>query len=386
MHVVMVCPAAGGSGSVANVALHHARELSREFQVTLMSDSFPEAREDGFSSLKPVLIEPVRFGWLRRFAHVPNEVAFAFAVRSAIAKVHRRQPVSIVICHGHSVATLAARALRDKLQIPYGLVTHGDIFDRPRGTYDPRLTWFYQRMTPVAYRDADLVIALSPHMAAMAIKGGANKKKVELIPNGIDPAEIGLDSPLLKSRCRVTEYLELLYVGRLSTEKGVDILIEAAAVLKARGMPFRLRIAGTGVSALCLQSLVSKLQLGDVIEFIGPIPRTGLGELYQSADVVCVPSRSEPFGLVILEAMAAGTAVLGTNVGGIPYIVNDGVTGVLCAPNNPVAMADALGRLVSEVGAIQRLGTAGHQHVMREFTWEHVGRLLSSALLAATGP
>jgi glycosyltransferase involved in cell wall biosynthesis len=377
-HIVIVCPGLGGGGSVANVALHQARELAKRFCVTLVSDSFPPGVSQTLGQLP---LKPLRFGLLRRFAHVPNEIAFTWAARLAVAHLHIRQSVDAVICHSHSVATIAARSLKKKHGIPYALVTHGEITDVPKGTYDPRQTWFYRRVAPPAYRDADLVVALSPYMASLAIRGGANPERVALIPNGIDPSDIGLDDnepalPRVASDC-----LELLYVGRLSIEKGVDVLIEAAALLRVRGVKFHLRIVGVGLETQHLRLKAASLQLDDVVEFIGPMPRKQLGAFYRSADVMCVPSRGDPLPTVVLEAMAAGVAVVGSDTGGIPFMINHGTTGLVSPVADPVALADALERFSDEEGLASRMGEAGRQRVIWEFNWQRVGELLVNALM-----
>ncbi|WP_295389188.1 glycosyltransferase family 4 protein [uncultured Thiodictyon sp.] len=381
MHVVIICPSFGGVGAVSNVALHHAIELAKRFQVTVLSDSFPA---DEIAGVACVALRPARFGMLRRFAHVPNEIAFALTARAAVARLHQRDPVGFVIGHGHLVvATVAARRLLPALGIRVALVTHGDIFDRPAGTYDPRLTWLYRTVTRPAYRGADLVVALSPHMAGRAIAGGAVRERVVCIPNGIDPQDIGGGGVRRAPTAAVSDCLELLYVGRLSVEKGVSTLIAAAAILRARGLSIRLRVVGAGPTADVLRAQVSQLQLNDVVQFIGGVPRLALGEIYQSADIVCVPSVSDPLPTVVLEAMAAGVAVVGSDVGGIPFMVEDGVTGLIFKANDPVAQADALQRFAGDAGLARQMGEAGQRRVALQFNWPAIGQLLARALDAS---
>ncbi len=258
-HIAIVCPACGGEGAVANVALHHALELAKHFKVTLLSDSFPDAGVKGVVFLE---MKTASFSWLRRFGHVPREYAFAREVSRKLKQLHRANPVDIVMCHGHAVAAITAGALKHKEGIPYALVTHGDIFDRPKGTYDPRLTWFYKKVTPRAYKNADLIIALSPHMKDLAISGGAKPKRVIVIPNGINPEEIGLVNEQSHPQISINEIrFELLYLGRLSVEKGVDILIEACGLLKKESIDFRLRIGGNGPEKERLEEQIKILGL-----------------------------------------------------------------------------------------------------------------------------
>ena len=150
------------------------------------------------------------------------------------------------------------------LGVPYGLVTHGDIFDRPRGTYDPRLTWFYKRVTPTAYSKANLIVALSPYMHALAQKRGAAKNSIRVIPNGIDPSELGLSVSFTPSPpLGIGSPLRVLFVGRLSIEKGVDTLLQACDRLVQRNIPFQLRLVGDGPLRSQLQAMVNSLGLND---------------------------------------------------------------------------------------------------------------------------
>jgi glycosyltransferase involved in cell wall biosynthesis len=375
-HLAVVCPGLGAGGAVASVALRQARELARRFEITLLSDDFPEPEMAGFGRKR---LKPLRFGSLRRFAHVPNEIAFDLAARTALQKLHRESPIDLVICHGHAVAAIAARPLRRALRIPYALVTHGDIWDRPAGTYDRRLTWLYERVTSPAYRSADLVIAVSPHIAALALKRGAKAATTVVIPNGIDPAEIGLDANGTSAK-QLGSRLELLYVGRLSIEKGIAMLIESARLLRLGRTAFRLRIAGTGALFRDVQQKIAELELQEHVMLLGQVRRQDLGELYRSADVLCVPSNSEPFGLVILEAMASGIAVVATEVGGIPSVLVNGVTGLLCPVADAPAFAAALARLSQEPQQVQGMGQAGRERAASKFNWARIGDALSHAI------
>jgi len=378
-HLIMICPACGGAGAVANVALHQARELARCFRVTLLSDTFPAA---GLEGVRFQRLHAPRFGWLRRFGHVPREIAFALSAKAAIRQLRSAAGVALVLCHGHAVAALAAAPLQRRLGIPYAMVTHGDIFDRPKGTYDARLTWFYRLVTPPAYRGATMVVTLSPYMRELALRGGAAPERVVVIPNGIEPAEIGLDDRAPPPPRAGAGRVELLYVGRLSVEKGVDVLIAAAARLQSQGMAFRLRVAGSGTRQACLQAQAARLGLEGSVEFLGPVPRLELGALYRSADLVCVPSRSDPLPTVVLEAMVAGLAVVGTDAGGIPFMIEPGITGLVCPADSDLALAEALARVMREAGLAQRMGEAGRLRVAQEFNWTRVGDRLCAALAA----
>ena len=122
--IAIAYPAFNGEGSVVNVALRHAKELSRYFKITLISNSFPDRK---FSRVYLSKVTPHRFDYLHRFCHVPKEISFARAVHSKLKMQHKKDSIHMVMCHGHVLATLAAIPLKKKFGIPYGITIHGDI-------------------------------------------------------------------------------------------------------------------------------------------------------------------------------------------------------------------------------------------------------------------
>ena len=134
----------------------------------------------------------------------------------------------------------------------------------------------------------------------------------------------------------------ILSVGRLHPTKNYGFLLLACAALKARGVPFRCVIAGEGEEHRRLEQLIAALGIGEEVTLRGYVPREGLPELYASADVVALTSRSEGIPVTLMEAMAMGRVVLAPNITGIPELVANGQTGFLFQPNS---MEDFLAKL-----------------------------------------
>lgn len=377
-HVVIACPGCGLGGSVGEVATKHARELSAFFKVTLVSDSLPSVLSP---QVHPLVVHPRRFDYLRRFCHVPNEYSFARTVRSALAELHGREPIIMLVCHGHATAALAAIPMKRRHKVPYAMVVHGDIFERPKGTYDTLLTLFYKLVTPPAYRNADLVIALSPHVASLAVVHGAASDAVKVVPNGIDPADIGLLMPSPEKRPRShgnnSAPIRLLFVGRLSIEKGCDILIEACRLLAETHVPFVLDVIGTGPQERHLRELTARYGLSRNVNFMGRIERKSLSSHYCTADLLCVPSRSDTFPGVVLEAEVCSTPVVGSNVGGIPFMVEYDRNGILVPAGQPEPLAEAIRRLAEDADMLQRMSYAAVTSVFPEFSWASTGKRIA---------
>lgn len=158
------------------------------------------------------------------------------------------------------------------------------------------------------------------------------------------------------------------FIGRLSLEKGCDVLIEAVRLLNERGLDFRIVIVGDGPERLQLEKQVIEYGLQTRIHFEGW--QANVESYYQQASVIVVPSRRESLGLTVLEAMLYGCAVIGSRVQGILEIVTDGQTGLLVSPQNPGELAQAIELLLTDHSLCHRLGESGRQYVLAQHTIE----------------
>jgi glycosyltransferase involved in cell wall biosynthesis len=382
MHrLVIMAPDLRAGGSVGAVALRHAVAMSASRKVHVITRAVPADLPAG---IDPILVRPARWNWLRRYCHVPNELAFAWSARRALKALGERERIDAVWCHGHTSTALAAAPLRRRLGFRIVMTTHGDIFDRPAGTYTRELTWLYEKVTPAAYRAADYVQALSPYMAQLAVRHGARADAVRVIPNGVDAADLGIQdiAPRPPASFLAQGTLSLLYVGSLWRVKGADVLLHAAADLQQRAVAVRLRLVGEGPEHAALQALAASLGLANV-EFHGQVPRQALLPFYREADVLCVPSRSEALSIVSLEAMLCGVPVVGSNTGGIPFIVEDGVNGCLAPPGDARALADGIRRAASSREHLAQLGARGFATARERFSWAAVSCQLDALLQEA---
>ncbi len=141
----------------------------------------------------------------------------------------------------------------------------------------------------------------------------------------------------------------VLYAGNLVPTKGVDTLLGAIRILVGRGIALRLRILGQGPEEGALRRMAQEMGIGDVVEWSPFLPQQAMPMEYGRATVTVLPSRggTEGLGLTLVEALTAGSAVVGTRSGGIPEVVEDGVTGRLVAPDDPQSLADALAELIT---------------------------------------
>lgn len=170
----------------------------------------------------------------------------------------------------------------------------------------------------------------------------------------------------------------ILYVGRLIDWKGVHVLISAMKNVSQIVKTARLVIVGDGPRRENLISQVKKLDLEEIVTFAGEVPDAILQDYYARAAVFVLPSttvnnQTEGLGVVLLEAMAAGVPVIGSNAGGIPDIIQDGINGLLFPQEHDLALATAIIRILSDTILADRLRERGFRTVQDHFSWDSIG-------------
>jgi D-inositol-3-phosphate glycosyltransferase len=194
----------------------------------------------------------------------------------------------------------------------------------------------------------------------------ADPTKIATIPCGVDTA---LFAPGGAEAARTALGLPggplLLYVGRIAPIKGLETLLDALGCLRGAGHPARLIVVGgetderPGGHETELRQRAVRLGLGNAVTFVGAQPQERLREYYVAADVTVLPSYYESFGMVALEAMACGSAVIASRVGGLQTTVRDGVTGLLVSEGDPCALAETIARVLDDSALRWRLGHEG---------------------------
>jgi alpha-maltose-1-phosphate synthase len=201
--------------------------------------------------------------------------------------------------------------------------------------------------------------------------------RVLVIRNGIDTVEYAPDpdtSVLVKHGIDPTRPY-VIFVGRITRQKGVPVLLRAAAALDpAAQLVLCAGAADTPALAEEVSSLVAGLQAtrSGVIWIPEMLPKPSVIQLLTHALMFVCPSVYEPLGIVNLEAMACSTAVVASRVGGIPEVVAEGATGLLVPPDDPAALADAMNALLRNPGRADAMGRAGRLRAVDEFSWDAV--------------
>jgi glycosyltransferase involved in cell wall biosynthesis len=164
----------------------------------------------------------------------------------------------------------------------------------------------------------------------------------------------------------------VLAVGSLIPRKAYDVLVKAMALIRDRGHHLDLVIVGDGPEAPRLATLAKELAVEERVLFAGEMPHAEVLRFYPGAEFFVHTAREEAFGLVLLEAMAFGKAVIAPRVGGVPEFVRDGQTGLLVKPDDPAGLAEAMIRLHGDELLRDALAARGHDAATKEHSWERV--------------
>ncbi len=263
--------------------------------------------------------------------------------------------------------------LSARLDVPCVLHYHSDIVRQKRllAAYRPFLERFLDRV--------DLIVTSSPNMIEGSEFLAPHSGKCRVVPYGLplEPlaATPGLERRAAELRAQHQGRKIVLFVGRLVYYKGIDVLLRAM-----QGVDADLVLVGAGPLEAELRGLAAETGIADRVYFLPPLEDEALHGWYQAADVFCLPSvaRSEAFGLVQIEAHAAGTPVVSTALPtGVPFANLDGQTGLIVPPGDALALRAALARLLSDDVLRARLGRQAQARALRDFT---VTRMVSDTL------
>ena len=349
----------------------------------------------------PLLAEVVQWGDVRVFhvpagpAHfvrkedlLPTMTEFAAYVEQVCM---REGPYDLVHAN-FFMSGLVALMLKQKLGIPFVMTFHA--LGRVRRLYQAEADQFPAERIDIEDRiiqQADGIIAECPQDEADLLSlYQADGGKISVIPCGFDAREFW---PIAKRFARKTLGLPpdqplLLSLGRTVPRKGIDNAIRATGVLvREHGMRPTLMVVG-GNSDLPdpaltpeiarLRAIAESENVADRVVFVGRRSRELLKLYYSAADIFITTPWYEPFGITPLEAMACGTPVIGSDVGGIKYSVVNGVTGYLVPPEDPGALARHVAELYRRPDQLKEMARNGIRRVNRSFTWAGITESIAS--------
>lgn len=301
-------------------------------------------------------------------ALIPVYLTSAFA---AVVKLHLTEKFDVL--HAHwvipcgPVAALASALLR----IPLVVSLHGsDVFVAENNR-------LYANVAKACFGRAQAVVACSDDLRDRAISVGAPKDKASTIPYGVDARIFSTVSPTQEMSSILSKHSPLvLAAGRLVGKKGFEYFLKAIPLI-LQEIPFaRFMIVGDGDDRVRLTNLARELGIEKKVVFAGAVPWDQMPLYLSACDVFVVPSIRDPSGNVdglpntLLEAMAAGKAIVATKVAGIPQVIDHGVDGLLVAEKSHREIAHAVGAILQSRHLAERLGKSAQDKVRLHFSWE----------------
>ena len=320
-----------------------------------------------------------------------------------LLRCHRKLRFDVLHCHGVYPPGYLAMLCRDRLGVPTVITSHGgDIRDGNNRLARPALYWRFLQ----ALQGADALVAISRYTRENLLRLCPTPRLLVDIPNGVDLQPFATPAPRppnLDPTIQPGQYV--LFLGRLKHRKGLDVLLEALALIPAPGpstpdsglrtpysvserAPVQLVVAGEGQENLSLQAQAFRLGLGSRVRFVSAVFGSDKIYLLQNALATVVPSRLADAGpLVVLESFAAGVPVIGTSVPGLEDLIEEGKTGWQVPPESPTALAQALDRVLTSPQLSRSLGERVRRRV-QDFSWPVVAQQhlqLYGTLLSAQG-
>ncbi len=302
-----------------------------------VEDGFPVTKVATFGRLLSAPFTPALAHWIR---HLPAD----------ILHVHLPNPTA-------EMAVLAARP-----KTPVVLTWHSDIV---------RQAWALKLYGPVHRRfleRADLIMPTSPDYLETSEELRPYRSKCHVVPLAIRVDEYALsaeeEQQVAQRRTAKQSPIAISFVGRLRYYKGLHFLLEAL-----RGLDAEAWIMGTGPEEARLKELARELAVDNRVFFLGDLTDHEVKLHLHASDIYCLPShlRAEAFGLNQLEAMACGLPVVACRVGGVPYVNQDGESGIIVEPGNAVLLRNALAKLIGNPDLRQQMGAAAKERVKRLF-------------------
>lgn len=284
----------------------------------------------------------------------------------------------IVHAHDWLVANPAV-ALAQFFDVPLVSTIHATEAGRHSGWVSGAVSRQVHSLESWLVHDSDSLIACSASMRdEITALFGPDLADIAVIPNGIDT-----DGWPFAARLPHPGPAELLYFGRLEYEKGVHDAIAALPRIRRTHPGTTLTIAGDGTQLDFLTEQARKHKVLKATKFVGRVDHSQLLALLHRADAAVLPSHYEPFGIVALEAAAAGTPLVTSTAGGLGEAVIDGVTGLSYPPGDVAALADAVRALLDSPAAAQQRATAARERLTSDFAWHTVTAETCQVYLAA---
>jgi D-inositol-3-phosphate glycosyltransferase len=391
------CPLATLGGKDTGGMNVYVRELTRHLgELGVHVDVFTRSQDEHV----PHVLHDLGYG--NRVVHVaagpeeplPKPILASFIPQfvAGVEQFALEKGIHYDLIHSHYwMSGLAARSLKEKWNTPILHMFHTLGLMKNRIARSPAEMEGEYRAEGErqVLRTADRIVVATPaEQSQLSFLYQFDARKTVIIPPGVDTSRF---YPIAKDEARAAIGLKpqdrlLLFVGRIEPLKGIDTLIQAIGQLTQAGLqsefPHYLAIIGgdpdvseveMNAEMLRLKQLTKSLGIDDLVLFLGKRNQDALPYYYSAAEVVIMPSHYESFGMVALEAMACGTPVVASQVGGLAFLVKDGQTGFVVPDGDPDALGERLADLIRNPDQRQRLGQQAAAYAL-DFSWQLISK------------
>ena len=277
------------------------------------------------------------------------------------------------VIHAHwaiPTGPAAVRAAR-RLGIPSVITMHGgDVYVNPSQGYDFPTRWYVRPVLRWTLEHADALTAITEDCRQHALRAGAPDERMRIVLNGADLRRFS-PAPNGSVPDGVSFGPRMIFACRqLFPRKGIRFLIEAAAQLRPAFPDLELVLAGDGFERPELERLARERGIAERTTFLGWVANAELPKYYRAAAVSVIPSLEEGFGIPAAEAMGCEVPVVASDAGGLPEVVEDGVTGRVVPRGDATALAGAISDLLRDPALRHRMGQAGRERALRLFDWD----------------
>jgi glycosyltransferase involved in cell wall biosynthesis len=365
---------------VHDINRHLARRGHRVTVVTPGNSSMPPRESfDGVDVVRFPMELPVdltygrvaqtRVNLMGKVARVAVMAHYLEAQFRATVAVARERGADVIHAHWAIPTGPAAVSAAQRLGLPSVITMHGgDVYVNPEQGYDFPTRWYVRPALRWTLRKAGALTAITEDCRQHALRAGAPRRSIHLVFNGTDlrrfsPAAAGAVDPRFGPNM-------IFACRQLFPRKGIRFLIEAAAQLKPRFPDLKVVVAGDGFERPDLIALAERLGIARDVTFLGWVPNSELPQYYRAAALSVIPSLEEGFGIPAAEAMGCERAVVASDAGGLPEVVEHGVTGLIVPRGDANALAEAIGELLADPGRRARMGQAGRERALRLFDWD----------------
>ena len=343
-------------GGVQTHLYHLARSISRnsvETHIILFSDRN-----------KDIKVDNLKIHLIKRSSRLPRLFTIPFDAKNAINKIKEINPDIVHVQGTHYPYNYISIALLGKYPVlitVHGLMATEYKYESGINFLSAFISYLLEKYALSKIKD---IIVLAPQIEQIIRK--MTDSKTYIIPNGVDCDETD-DIRTFKA----IKHPSMIYMGVLENVKGVDVLIKAVKTIKSDVPDIHLYVAGQGFQEENLKKLTKKLDLDGNIDFLGYISGEEKYSLMKSANVLVLPSLWESLPIAVLEGMACGKPIIASNVGGVPYLVDDGVNGFLVQPGEVNELADKIITLLKDKKLQEAMGRESLNR-SEDFEWNKI--------------